>query len=89
MKYSTNEPAERPYQVALSAAEVVALVNYHAGHAKKIPKDLGKALLNKSITAFVTTSRDRKILIDDCEAQVNAHLNRGKGLLSFLKGGAA
>ena len=88
MKYSTNEPAERPYQVALSAAEVIALVNYHAGHAKKIPKDLGKALLNKS-NPFLTRPRDTKFLINECEAQGNAHLNRGKGLLSFLQGGAS
>ena len=88
VKYSTKEPAERPYKVDLSAAEVLALVNYHARHAKRIPKEMGKAIL-KEKTSLLPRAQAIKIIIDIAEEQSTAHLDRGKGLLSIIQGGAA
>jgi hypothetical protein len=84
MKITTYEPAERPIQIAISLAEMLALVKYHEAQVKRIPKELGKALLQPTpygVTRAKMAARYQK----EGQALVEAHLQRARGLLSILK----
>jgi hypothetical protein len=85
VKISSREPAERPYTIALSAAEVVALVKYHVAHCKRIPKDLGKAQLEAGRGSFFVPKHLNAKLVSAAKEQLEAHTTRAQGLASILK----
>ena len=84
-KFSTQEPAERPFTVALSASEVAALSNWHLSICRKIPKRLGQAQMELQAKSILGSPRQMKQLIDIAKEQLKAHSDRATGLLSILK----
>jgi len=83
---SAWEPvADRPYQVALSAAEVYALVNHHISQTKRCTKFIGNKLLKVSEHSVSLSPRESKAYIKEGRKIVEAHIARAKGLQSFLK----
>lgn len=74
-----SDQTERPYNVALSRDEVIALVHYHRREMQSITRKLGKASLDFS-KAF-----ELKKLHDMAKAAIDKHAQRGKGLLSIVK----
>ena len=80
------EPAaDRPYTVALSTAEVQALVNHHAKMAKRCTKFVGNKLLKISPTSASLSPRETKAYIEEGRKIVEAHIARAQGLQSILK----
>lgn len=75
---STSEPADRPYMVALSKAEIITLVNHHVKMIKGITKRAGSAMA-------VASPKELKTLQSVVQQEVNAHGTRGRGLLSIIK----
>lgn len=85
-KISGWEPAaDRPYTVALSTAEVHALVNHHASMAKRCTKFVGNKLLKISPVSALMSPSETKAYIAEGRKIVEAHCARAKGLQSFLK----
>jgi hypothetical protein len=85
-KNSGWEPAEeRPYTVALSLAEVHALINHHISQTKRCTKFVGNKLLKLSASSPLPTSQESKAYIEEGRKIVEAHISRAKGLQSFLK----
>lgn len=70
---------ERPYNVALSRDEVVALVKYHTAEMRKVTNRVGKMALEFHI------GRDLKRLHDVASEEVYLHSKRGKELLAIVK----
>ena len=85
MKASCEEPAERPHLVLLSVAEIIALAKYHTQHARRIPKVIGKILLEESANRPLLRSRANSQLIETGKSQVESHIRRAQGLLSIIK----
>lgn len=81
---SALEPAERPFTLNVSAAEIIALVRHHQNQSKRVPKILGKLLMDKSSSGFPRGS-DMAVARKEAEKILNAHLTRARGLLSILK----
>ncbi len=84
-KISSLEPAERPYTVALSDAEVFALIKHHVAMTKRVTKIVGNKLLVLSAKSPLPQRRDSNALIEEGRKMVEAHLARAKGLQSFIK----
>jgi hypothetical protein len=84
-KISTSEPADRPYNIALSEAEIIALADWHLKVAKSIPKKLGQTALNLSANTLFRPGRDSKALFSHARQQIDAHCLRARGLSSILK----
>lgn len=82
-KISTREPADRPLNVALSHAEVVALINYHVAQSRRIMKTVGKLLLEKR--SIFGSNREAINLIREAKLQCDAHIVRVTGLQYILK----
>lgn len=85
MKITTIEPAERPYTINLSKAEVVALVKYHCAQARRIPKALGQATMELRAHSLFGTKKQSDALIKAAQKQLEAHSLRAKGLASILQ----
>lgn len=83
--FSSVEPAERPLTVALSHAELVAVINYHVAATRRISKLTGKTLLEKRAENVFFKSRESAALISEARKQVDAHMARALGLQSILK----
>ena len=81
--FSTIEPAERPFTVALSEAEIAALANWHLTVAKRIPQKLGKTALKFSADNLFR-ARDSKALFNHAREQIDAHCKRAQGLNSII-----
>jgi hypothetical protein len=77
--YSAAEPAERPFNVALSLAEIVALANWHTAQIKRIKPRVGKIIMEEGIRG-----PKAMLVIKEAQAQVAAHATRARGLLSIL-----
>ncbi len=84
-KISMIEPAERVVTVALSKAELVALIRYHITAAKGVPKRLGKASLGLE-DGSVPTPGVLKALQKIAMEQVEGHIARHKELVKILEG---
>ncbi len=84
-KFSQSEPAERPYTVALSGAEVIALANWHVSIARGIPKRLGKAQMELQAKSILGSPRQMKELLAVAREQLNAHSDRTKELMAIIK----
>jgi hypothetical protein len=86
-KISGWEPAaERPYTVALSAAEVHALVNHHVAMTKRCTKFVGNKLLKlQAGSSVLPKKREVDAYIEEGRKIVEAHIKRAQGLQSFLK----
>ena len=87
MKISCHEPAERPFTVALSHAEVVALAKYHVSQARGIPKRLGSASM-ELLTMSPLNGRGVKRLHDVAKQQLEAHAQRTEQLMKILSAGS-
>lgn len=85
MKASCQEPAERNLTLAVSEAEVVALVKFHCAQAKAITKRFGKAALELRASSLLPSGRQLEKLAVVARAQQEAHIARAKGLASLLK----
>ena len=80
------EPApDRPFTVALSGAEVVALVNHHILQTKRCTKFVGKKLLTMSATSIMPARKESNAYIDEGRKILEAHIARAQALQSFLK----
>jgi hypothetical protein len=84
-KISTVEPAERPYTVALSAAEVRVLANHHVKICKKIPAKVGETAMNQAFKNPLMASHKSKALFNAARELMKAHSDRAIGLNSLLK----
>lgn len=84
MKYSMEEPAERPLTVALSHAEVAALANWHIAHARKIPGRAGKASMELRAKSPLWSSRQNNELFKVAKQQLEAHSERAVRLLTLI-----
>jgi len=84
-KISTHEPADRPRTVALSDAEVLALINYHIAQAKRVTKTVGEKLCDLRSGSIFKSRASSSALIEHGRKLVRAHLDRATGLQSFLK----
>jgi len=84
-KIPVSDSTERPFTVSLSAAEVLAIVNYHTAQVRRIPKILGNAALKLQASSILWSSRDMRALHAEAKLQVESHTNRARGLLSILK----
>jgi hypothetical protein len=84
MKISTYEPAERPFKIDLSDPEVLALAKYHYAQQRKIPRELGKALL-KSPPAGISRAKMAAYYQKEGQALIDAHSRRARGLLAILR----
>lgn len=79
---SQKEPAERPYSIHLSAAEIAALVKYHVTESKRTVKALGKAIESrfngninqKELNALTLSTRENRA----------AHIERAHDLAAIL-----
>jgi len=84
--YSTIEPAKRPYTVALSSAEIIALVKFHGSCAKNLSNATGKFLTQGGGGMFkLPSSTEARIAIKVAKESIEAHGNRARGLLSFIQ----
>lgn len=85
-KISAWEPAaERPFTLALSHAEVAALVNHHIAQTRRCTKFVGNKLLDLRASSVLPNAREAKAYIDEGRKIVEAHVQRAKGLQSILK----
>lgn len=73
---SLSEPAERPVSIALSLAELHALVLHHKRQIKRVSNVTGKIVIQER--------RHLKSVLKAAEEQVQAHAARGKGLVTLL-----
>ena len=85
IKFSQQEPAERPYTVPLSVAEIAALANWHVGVCRAIPKRLGKAQMELQSKSILGSPRQMKQLLDTAKEQLRAHSARTEELMAILK----
>ena len=76
---STEEPAERPFNVALSHAEIIALSNWHCAQMRALKPRVGKILMKPGIS-----KRDSASIIKLAQRQLTAHGARARCLLSIL-----
>ena len=70
---------ETPHTVALSTSEVHALVKWHCNQTRRITNQVGKLVVTKF------SPRDARAVIMEGEKMVKAHLDRARGLQSFLR----
>ena len=86
MKIGCAEPAERPYTVALSGAEVVALVKYHVGQSKRITRVFGQeAMKDRAERGLFGNASKLNALAKLSRTLLNAHMDRAKGLAAILE----
>ena len=79
------EPASnRPHKVALSHAEIIALINYHVAQTKRCTKFVGKNLLVLQANSILPKRRESNALIEKGRKICNAHIGRAEGLQSIL-----
>lgn len=83
-KYSSMEPAVRPYQVDLSVAEIAALINHHIRMTKKVTKIVGDRLLKLQAPSTLPSRMESNSLIKEGRKIVDAHTARAKGLQSIF-----
>lgn len=84
LKASCQEPAERPFSLEISRAELVALVKFHCAQAKAVARRFGKAALElRAQTLF--GGRALKELSDMAREQQQYHMARAKGLAALLE----
>lgn len=76
---------DRPFTIALSSDEIVALVNYHTRCARKATTAMGKAALEHRGRNLLPSGRYLKALHDEAKQIVDAHVGRAKGLLSLIR----
>lgn len=84
-KISLSEPAERPYSVALSKAEVCILARHHVSQTKRISKEFGQQALQLNAKSIFGSPRELRALKDLCVEQLKAHQDRARGLISIIK----
>ena len=85
-KTTSIEPAEEhPYTVALSSAEVVALIKHHIRMTKRVTKVVGDKLLVLQAKSLLPNRRESSAMIEQGRVMVEAHLKRAKGLQSILR----
>ena len=84
-KFSQQEPAARPYTVALSGSEVVALANWHVSIARAIPKRLGKAQMELQAKSILGSPRQMQGLLAAAREQLDAHSKRTHDLMAIVK----
>ena len=82
-----GEAEDRPYTVALSSDEIVALVRYHSSCAKKVAKRFGDVSLQTRANSFFGSGKKLKALAGEARRLINLHSARAKGLFSVLPGG--
>jgi hypothetical protein len=80
-----SEPAERPFMVALSDAEMLALIHHHIKEMRHITKSVGNKLMDLRANNPFAGARTSRILIDAGKDLMNAHAQRAKGLQSILE----
>lgn len=84
-KISMVEPADRPFSVALSEAEICILARHHVAQTKRISKEFGQQALQLSAKSIFGSPRELKALKDVCMEQLKAHQTRALGLISIIK----
>jgi len=75
---------DRPFTLALSRDEVVALVKFHTACARSVPRRLGKALMESRSTALIPNFRSMRIIQEEARRILDSHSSRAKGLLSII-----
>ena len=81
-KISTNEPADRPIQIALSEAELFGLVNYHHAESRRVVRMFGKWCTDP--TNRLAPIAMLKSLKTEANRRIQAHSDRAKGLAQIL-----
>lgn len=81
---TTPQEEDRPFSIALSREEVIALVKYHSSCARRVPKRFGEAAAKLTRGTFFPKSRELKVLSEVAEDALKKHTTRAKGLLSIL-----
>jgi len=84
LKISKQEPAERPFTLSLSAAEVIVLANYHVKESKAVVKQYGQAV-SAVMMSRPLSKREQAALNQEAGTLMAAHSLRAKGLLSLVK----
>ncbi|MDR3427825.1 hypothetical protein [Silvimonas sp.] len=80
------EPAaDRPYTMALSAAEVHALINHHINQTKRLTKIVGNKLLKLRSSTILPSRRQANAYIEEGQKIVSAHIARAQTLQAILK----
>jgi hypothetical protein len=77
--------------VALSHAELCALIKWHSAQARTVGRKLGKVQMEMMAERFPASGKTLKVLHQEAKRQIDFHIGRAKGLLSLLpdaKGGA-
>ncbi len=76
---------DRPFQIALSREELMALVKYHVACARRVPKKLGQAALELQAKSLFPSGRALKTLHEVARKTIEEHATRAKGLASLLQ----
>lgn len=84
IKSTAAEPAERAFTVALSAAELIAVIKWHSTQAARIPKALGQASLELQAASPLPSGRRLRELHDIAKEQLTAHATRARELMALL-----
>lgn len=79
------EPTERPYLVALSRAEIEALIKFHTSIARKLPAKVGSAVMGKDFMLNSFQPARTRDLFRAARELLAAHCARAKELLSIIK----
>lgn len=84
LKLDKREPAARPVTLDLSVAEIIALANYHMREAKAISTRFGSDAMKLS-AKLMSQARKISALHAECAAQVEAHQQRARGIISIAQ----
>jgi hypothetical protein len=85
MKTTADKPDEKSFTLAISQSEMVALIKWHSSQARSISKKFGQAVLTIQAKSIFGRSADVMALKKHCQAEIEKHGLRAKGLISLLK----
>ena len=84
-KVSLQEPADREFTVALSHAEMIALVKWHTSQVRATTKRFGSAALDMQRFNVIPSGANLKSLHDVAKSQIVNHTSRARELRAVLK----
>ncbi|MCX6896283.1 MAG: hypothetical protein NTZ16_12460 [Verrucomicrobia bacterium] len=76
---------ERPFTIAISQAELIALVKWNAAQAKRVVKIFGQESLKVSATSIFPQGTKLATMKAVCLGELDKYTTRAKGLASLLK----
>ena len=82
---SDPNQTERPFTIAISQAELVALVKWNTAQAKRVVKVFGQEALKASATSIFPQGTKLATIKTVCLGELEKHTTRAKGLASLLK----